>query len=191
MKTEVVQSDFDNNQFFKANMSAMTQVKGGKPWFKEPWPWILMTGPFVVICAGAVTTWLAVVSNDGLVSDDYYKQGLEVNQSLQRDHLASNLGLHGDVMRSGVNLRLLLSAESDAGLPAELVLRLAHPTRAGQDQLVKMVLEGQGFYSGKLAAEVSGRWLVSIEDPAGRWRLQGDWQADSMDPLRLTARQGK
>jgi hypothetical protein len=169
----------------------MTLKTDNQPWYKERWPWFLMAGPGIVIIAGFITLWLAVVSYDGLVSDDYYKQGLEVNQSLQRDHLASNLGLHGDVMRSGVNLRLLLSAESDAGLPAELVLRLAHPTRAGQDQLVKMVLEGQGFYSGKLAAEVSGRWLVSIEDPAGRWRLQGDWQADSMDPLRLTARQGK
>jgi hypothetical protein len=54
-----------------------------------------------------------------------------------------------------------------------------------------MVSEGQGFYSGKLAAEVSGRWLVSIEDPAGQWRLQGEWQADSEEPLRLAAKAGK
>ena len=103
---------------------------------------------------------------------------------------AANLGLHGDVMRSGSNLRLLLSAESDVGFPKEITLKLAHPTRAGQDQLVQMVLEGQGFYSGKLATEVSGRWLVSIEDPVAKWRLQGDWQADSVEPLRLKARSG-
>jgi hypothetical protein len=54
-----------------------------------------------------------------------------------------------------------------------------------------MVSEGQGFYSGKLATEVSGRWLVSIEDPAGQWRLQGEWQADSEEPLRLAAKAGK
>jgi hypothetical protein len=35
----------------------------------------------IVIVAGAVTVWLAVVSNDGLVTDDYYKQGLAVNQT--------------------------------------------------------------------------------------------------------------
>ena len=90
----------------------------------------------------------------------------------------------------GLNLRLLLKTESDAGFPSEITLKLAHPTRAGQDQLVKMLLEGQGFYSGRMATEISGRWLVSIEDPAAQWRLQGDWQADSVEPLRLTARSG-
>lgn len=53
---------------------------------------------------------------------------------------------------------------------------------------MKMTLEGQGFYTGKLVNDVSGRWLVSLEDPLGKWRLQGDWQADSVEPLRLTAK---
>jgi hypothetical protein len=171
--------------------NAMTLRSDNQPWYKERWPWILMAGPGVVIVAGVVTLWLAVVSNDGLVTDDYYKQGLAVNQQLHRDHQAGNLGLHADVMRAGNNVRLILGAESDAGLPQAITLRLAHPTRAGQDQAIQMVLEGPGFYSGKLAADVSGRWLVSIEDPAGQWRLQGEWQADSEAPLRLMAKAGK
>ena len=158
-----------------------------KPWYKEPWPWFLMAGPFFVIVAGSITLWLAISSFDGLVADDYYKQGLAVNQRLQRDHLASDLGLHADVMRSGSNIRLLLGANEATQLPQELTLKLAHPTRAGQDQLLQMVVEGQGIYGGKLAAEISGRWHVSIEDPAGKWRLQGDWQVDAVEPLRLAA----
>jgi hypothetical protein len=161
------------------------------PWYKEPWPWILISGPAIVVVAGFITVWLAVVSNDGLVTDDYYKQGLTVNQRLQRDHVAGSLGLHADVMRSDMSIRLLLSADAVAQMPDVIALKLAHPTRAGQDQLVQMVSEGQGFYSGKLTADVSGRWLVSIEDPAGQWRLQGEWQADSVEPLRLTAKADK
>lgn len=162
-----------------------------KPWYKEPWPWFLMAGPFLVIVAGSITLWLAVSSFDGLVADDYYKQGLAVNQRLQRDHLASDMGLHADVMRSGDNVRLLIGAATNTEMPQELTLKLAHPTRAGQDQSVKMVAEGQGFYGGKLATDVSGRWHVSIEDPAGKWRLQGEWQADAVEPLRLAASAGK
>ena len=112
------------------------------PWYKERWPWLLMAGPAIVIVAGFITAWLAIVSNDGLVADDYYKQGLAVNQRLQRDHYASELGLRADLMRSGEQVRLLMTAESDAGLPEVLTLKLAHPTRAGHDQLVKMVSEG-------------------------------------------------
>lgn len=166
----------------------MTLQSNNQPWYKERWPWILMAGPGLVIVAGVITVWLAVVSNDGLVTDDYYKQGLAVNQRLHRDHLAGSLGLSADVMRAGLNVRLLLRAEGAAKLPEAITLKLAHPTRAGQDQLVQMTSEGQGFYSGKLAGDIGGRWLVSLEDPAGEWRLQGEWYADADEPLRLAAK---
>ena len=116
---------------------------------------------------------------------------MTINQSLHRDHMAGDLGLHADVMKSGLGIRLLLGAEGDVKLPDVITLKLAHPTQAGRDQLVKMALEGQGFYSGNLVADISGRWLVSIEDPLGEWRLQGDWLADSVEPLRLTAKADK
>lgn len=169
----------------------MTLRSNNQPWYKDRWPWILMAGPAVVIVAGFVTLWLAISSNDGLVTDDYYKQGLTVNQRLQRDHRAGSLGLQADIMRAGAGVRLLLTAEGAAKLPERIALKLAHPTRAGQDQLVVMAMEAPGFYSGKLSTEISGRWLVSIEDPLGQWRLQGDWQADSVEPLRLTAKADK
>jgi hypothetical protein len=164
------------------------KVSDKQAWYKEPWPWIIMAGPAVVVVAGFITAWLAVVSNDGLVSDDYYKQGMTVNQRLHRDQQAATMGLHADVMRSGMGVRLLMAATADAKLPEILLLKFAHPTQAGQDQLVKMVSEGQGFYSGQMGGELSGRWIVSLEDPSGEWRLQGDWQAESSQALRLTPR---
>jgi uncharacterized protein len=170
---------------------SMTLRDDNKPWYKEAWPWILMAGPATVIVAGFVTLWLAIVSNDGLVADDYYKQGLAMNQRLQRDHYAAELGLRADFMRSGHRVRLMLVTDRNAALPEALTLKLSHPTRAGQDQMVKMVSEGQGFYGGELTADVSGRWYVSIEDPSGKWRLQGDWQADVDDALHLASRSEK
>ena len=44
---------------------------------------------------------------------------------------------------------------------------------------------------GGLSAVITGRWRVIIEDPAGKWRLQGDWQADGEEPLRLSSRPEK
>lgn len=169
----------------------MTQSSSKKPWFREPWPWILMSGPAIVIVAGIVTTWLAVKSNDGLVTDDYYKQGLAVNQRMQRDQAARDLGMRAEVMLSGQNVRLILGGDEAVKYPETIVLKMLHPTRSGQDHFVQMRQEGPGFYGGKLATEISGRWHVSIEDPASQWRLQGDWQVDAMEPLRLTARTEK
>jgi hypothetical protein len=171
--------------------NSMTLQRESQPWYKERWPWFLMAGPAIVIVAGFVTLWLAIESNDGLVTDDYYKQGLAVNQRMHRDQLAASMGLHADLMRADLNVRLMLNADGSAKAPESIVLKLAHPTRGGQDQAVQMRSEGQGFYSGHLSADISGRWLVSIEDPAGQWRLQGEWQADSVEPLRLQAKAEK
>jgi uncharacterized protein len=167
---------------------AMTLKNDKRPWYKEPWPWILMAGPGVVIVAGVITTVIAVQTSDGLVSDDYYKQGLSVNQRMQRDQHATQMGLHADVMRSGLNLRLLITAADSSVLPPAITLRFAHPTVDGRDQVIQMTSEGQGFYAGVLNAGLVGRWHVTLEDPAGQWRLQGDWKTDSDDPLRLNAR---
>ncbi len=168
--------------------TSSTMNSDGRPWYKEPWPWILMAGPFIVIVACMNLIWTAVVTSDGLVTDDYYKQGLAINQRLQRDQQASSLGLHADVMKSGLNVRLMITSDSMAQLPAQIKMRLMHPTVDGQDQIVDMTAESSGFYIGKLSAEVEGRRHVVIEDPAGFWRLQGDWRIGEDAPLRLDAK---
>ena len=43
----------------------MTQT----PWYREPWPWILMAGPAIVVVAGAFTMTLAFTTADEIVSD--------------------------------------------------------------------------------------------------------------------------
>ena len=61
------------------------------PWYREPWPWLLMAGPALVVVAGLTTAWIAVTHEDGLVADDYYKRGLAINQELRRDSAAVSL----------------------------------------------------------------------------------------------------
>ncbi|MFO1403803.1 MAG: FixH family protein [Azonexus sp.] len=163
----------------------MSLVRDNPPWFKEPWPWLLMAGPLAVIAAGAVTIWLAVGSFDGLVEDDYYKQGLAVNQRLQRDHKAGELGLRADVMISGLQVRVVMTSGQYAKLPPTLNAKFIHPTRSGQDRTVVLAAEGQGIYGGTLPAEISGRWIITLEEPGALWRLQGEWRTDVLEPLRL------
>lgn len=159
------------------------------PWYKQRWPWLLMAGPATVIVAGVITAWLAIKSNDGLVADDYYKQGLEVNQVKHRDQAAIASGLKADVVRAGLGIRVFLSGNEGTQLPQKLMLQVKHPTRSGLDQSVELLAEGAGFYAGKLKTEIAGRWHLTIEDVSGQWRLLGDWQADSLEPLRLVSGQ--
>lgn len=159
-----------------------------KPWYKEPWPWILMAGPGVVIGAGVITAWLAISSNDGLVADDYYKQGLSINQQMKRDKAAESSGVRAEIVRKGLDIRMQLrQSDNNSTLPPILNLKIMHPTRAGLDQSLTLITEGKGEYSGKLASELTGRWHVTLEEPAGNWRLTADWKADQTDTLLLVA----
>ena len=72
-----------------------------RPWYREPWPWILAAGPFIVVVAACYTAWLAVKSNDGLVTEDYYRKGLSANQTIARSEQAGRIGLVGGVRVAG------------------------------------------------------------------------------------------
>lgn len=146
-----------------------------------------MSGPAIVVVAGIYTAWLAIVSNDGLVDDDYYKQGLAVSQRMARDNEANGLGLAAEMVvgGNGQELRLFLSARESAVLPEALVLRLVHPTKAGTDQAAKLKRDSAGFYVGNLASPVRGRWHVSLEDEGRKWRITGDWNSETESTLRL------
>jgi uncharacterized protein len=158
------------------------------PWYREPWPWLLMIGPAAAIIGGIVTAWLAFATSDGLVEDDYYKQGLAVNQRIQRDAAAAAGSLNADLMLGADrrSVRVLFRAAGNVVPPARLGLSFAHPTRSGLDQKIELERHGDEFYSGRLVAPLSGRWHASLYDTAGNWRLLADWDVDHNSALKMT-----
>ena len=148
-----------------------------------------MAGPFIVVVAGLATAYLAVKINDGLVDDDYYKQGLAVNKMTERDQKAVALGLQAEVMQStdGTHIRVLLRTRPETSPPDVLKLRIAHPTRAGVDQNVQLRTDGAGSYTGALDRPLTGRWHIALEDDKGEWRLTGDWVVEKSASLRMPA----
>ena len=141
---------------------------GAKPWYHDPWPWLLMAGPACVIVAGAVTVWLAIASSDGLVADDYYKRGLAINRELLRDRAASDLGISADIVASGGVLRVRLRGRAE---PDALFAQFVHATRAGRDQRVRLPRVAPGVYESALPELAAGRWRLVLEDPRGEWRI--------------------
>lgn len=155
-------------------MSPISSV-ARNPWYREPWPWLLMAGPAIVVVAGFVTLWLAVSAHDGLVVDDYYKQGREVNRSLKRDDAARTLGLAATVRFDEKHDLVQVTLQSANPAPATkttgLRLTLAHATLAGRDQIVDLKRTGSGF-QGNIQSLSPGKWRVLLEDAGRTWRLQ-------------------
>lgn len=169
----------------------MESVRAPKPWYREPWPWYLMAGPFIVVVAGIVTAWIAYATNDGLVTDDYYKQGLNVDRTLARNREAERLGIEvrTKFTAEGVDLSVSAAPGVEFGAPPALNLTLSHPTRAGLDQTVRLP-EKNGRYGGEFRLPASGHWLVLIEDEAQRWRVMGNVVLPARDEVVIGGGRG-
>ena len=141
-----------------------------RPWYREPWPWILIGLPGSVVVASFVTFYLAAHNADGLVVDDYYKEGLTINRTLGRQHAARQAGLRAEleIQEGGAVLRLF--ANPGVALPSVLQMHVAHPTRAELDQVVKLERTGDD-YRGVMHPLAAGRWQLVVEDEAKTWRL--------------------
>ena len=137
------------------------------PWYRERWPWILISGPAAVVVASGFTAWIAFASADGLVADDYYKRGLGINAVLRREQEAERRGISARVQRTADGIAVQLTGAA----PEALFLRLAHATRAGNDLRLRLARGADGAYRAALPPLAAGRWRAVLDDPRGEWRV--------------------
>jgi hypothetical protein len=144
----------------------------------------LIAGPAVVVVAGFVTAYVAWSTDDGVVAEDYYKRGLLINKSLERDARASEWRL-GALVRIGPDGAVRVDVSGAAPPAPTLTLRLAHATRAGMDRQAVLVRGDDGAWRGRLAPPPEGRWLVSVETDS--WRLATADVSGRPEEIRLGA----
>ena len=63
-------------------MQASSAPPAPEPWWKFGHVWLVIAGPAIVVVAGFVTLYLALRFPDPVISEDYYRQGLELNKTL-------------------------------------------------------------------------------------------------------------
>ncbi len=158
-----------------------------RPWYREPYVWLVVCIPLSAVVVGMVMLWLSIASYDGLVADDYYKRGLEINRVLDRDRTASRLGLVADLHADPGATRVLLTAR-DAGfvMPPSLTLELSYATRAGLDRRVVLAQRAPGEFEGPALPLAKGRWYVEVS--AADWRLTGALASPGSGRLSLGPR---
>ena len=139
-----------------------------RPWYRYPLVWLMLAIPASAVVMGVVLITLATSTFDGMVVDDDYRKGLQINRTLERDRKAEALGLAGTLDLGGRPGEARLTLGVDPG-DEELVLDVLHATRAGQDQRVVLRRVGPGEYVGPWSAPGPGRWRLEL---AGEdWRL--------------------
>lgn len=159
------------------------------PWYKQFWPWFLITFPATAVIAGTATLLIAIADPDGLVVSDYYQAGLAINQDRERQRWAEALGLKAHLAfdpETG-NLRLQLAADAVSGIEdvARVSVWLVHPTRAHRDLHAELYRDLSGALSGPIGFPDEGYWRVVVEPEGGDWRLTGRLSLPERTEVRL------
>jgi hypothetical protein len=146
--------------------------------------WTIILIPAAAVVMGAIIIYLAVSSDDGLVVDDYYRRGKEINRVLARDRAAAQHRLEARFEIDAVNHRVVLLLQArDYVLPPQLKLSFLHPARAGLDRQVLLEHLAAGRYVGDTGELMRGRWYVQLE--ADDWRLSGSMTVPQSAPVVL------
>ncbi|WP_043648864.1 FixH family protein [Chitinilyticum litopenaei] len=154
------------------------------PWYKHSFVWLLILLPLTAVLASILLIYQAVSTSDGLVDDDYYKSGREINKQFDRDRAAAALGLQAQLVLSedGKTLRILLGKP----VAGPLLLKLMHPTQAGRDHVLALKALSPQLWEARLdQALATQRWKVELGDEQRHWRLQGSWRMDREESIIL------
>lgn len=151
----------------------MESNHGSTAWYREPLVWLVIMIPGAAVLMGAIMLTLAVSTYDGLVVDDYYKKGLQINRSMERDAMAERHELASVVLLGpqGGAIELLLEGNARFEAPEMVNLRLMHATRSGLDLDLRLRRIAPGRYLASRPELAPGRWHLQLE--ADDWRLKG------------------
>ncbi len=143
-------------------------------WYKEPYVLMIIAFPLssVIVCSILLT--LAINTKDTLVRDNYYKDGLAMNQEFMWDHKARNMDIRVDFTIKD-NLASLNILNSRLDMPTTLHLKFSHPTLQTKDRDSLLQLQaGTHTYQGFIDTLEDGRYYIQVESNQQSWRIRGE-----------------
>lgn len=152
----------------------MSQVTDTKPWYKQFWPWLLISIPAATAIAGFATIWIASKDPVALVHDDYYKEGMAVNRDLAKDRAAVDrkLSTQLDFNIDAQRVEAIVSGDYEG---SEMLLEFIHPVEITLDQSIVLQKQADGVFHGPLPVRID-RWYLELEgtNAIAPWRLKGE-----------------
>lgn len=171
----------------------MSEKNNIKPWYKQLWPWVLMAGPIFVVIASVSMFFVAKNNMTDLVTDDYYKDGKNINMLIHRDEEAVKRHIQAQVLISpdGNAAKVFVSGNFDAKQPLNLLLM--HPAKKNEDQTIKLKAVSPDNMGGRMEYDAvfktlpaANHWYVRVEDTGGLWRVESKWIVSQGNAINLT-----
>jgi len=152
-----------------------------RPWYKEPYVWMLFAFPTSSIIVCMLLLSYAINTKDTLVRDNYYKDGLAMNQEFKWDHKARNMDISLE-MKIEDNTAVLNILSSRLDMPTTLQIKFSHPTlhTLDRDSLLQRQ-PGTKSYQGFIDNLQDGRYYIQVESAEQSWRIRSElWVKNSV-----------
>lgn len=143
-----------------------------RPWYKQFWPWLVIAIPFSSVLFGIFQLTVVYLHPDDVVDDNYYEDGMIINQTLDEDKAARRLGVTATLTTfTPSRMALLVHGTTDT----RLTLKFSHITDARKDRKLTLYREAGNIYATDkdipLELEHPGVWYAELDGQNGDWRL--------------------
>lgn len=145
-----------------------------KPWYRQFWPWFLISLPLATVIAGIATVIIAFNHRDPLVVDNYYKEGMGINRVIHSQRHAAELGLQAQASFSQDTGILQLLFPENLKVDSQIKLLLIHATKQDFDRGFLLHKDANNRFSLNLKNIQAGRWNMILQPTDKSWRLDAN-----------------
>ncbi len=130
----------------------------------------IIAGFFLIIfTANGFLAYIAVSTNTGLETEDYYKKGIAydktIARALEQDKSGLNVAISAKV-QPGMVVNLSVTTKDAAGAPFTgkgVNILFFRPTMKGNDRRIALKENEPGIYSGETKLPLQGVWDMKLE----------------------------
>ncbi|MFC3151146.1 FixH family protein [Litoribrevibacter euphylliae] len=167
----------------------MTEQNENQGNWNQPWLWITLTPLILSVVLGLTMLNISFQIQDGLVTDEYSKEGLTINERIEKEEHAKNLSTQANISvdKASGEMTVLFDSELEQ-LPNNLLLELIHPIIKDKDQKVVLTHQGNGRYAGQVADDMDGKRYVRLQElQNSSWVLKGELHFDVTSQATISA----
>lgn len=140
------------------------------PWYRSPWPWLLMAPPLAAVLFWSVIL-TVFATPPSLAVGSYSRVGLTYEENRDAEQAAQALGLSGRLQLDREGGHVALRLDGRATGPDLLTVQFVHPTEQSGDRTTELHRNEAGIYHGELGGPVIGARDVIVGPADDRWRL--------------------
>jgi hypothetical protein len=169
------------------------KVEDTLPWYRQFWPWFIISLPAATVVAGFFTLWLALQSDDSLVVSS--EDGVDVvtarNAAAELEAVSLGLAAAVEINIDTGAVSLALTSNTDFDRKQVLQLQVIHPTLSIHDTFVELspAIPGEGNtarWAGHFKTVPDNRRYLVLASGNG-WRLSHEWSGQSRFAMTTTA----